>query len=840
MVNCLNLGCGYNFHPDWVNVDFTVTGTGVIAHDLKQGIPFADQSFDLVYHSHVLEHFPKALADNFIKECYRVLRPGGVIRIVVPDLEQITRQYLNCLELGLNTVAAAHGAESEIIAAEYDWVMLELLDQAVRHYSGGDMISYLTNLSPEGEQFVLSRIGREGQELINQIKKGKPVVELNDPSSPLDVGQFRLGGEPHLWMYDQYSLGRLLRQAQFESVCQKSANDSYFQNFKEYHLDIEINGEVKKPDSLFMEAIKPRQNGWEQIIFNAQENSPKIIHLSTFDIQGGAAKAGYRLHQALLGSGHRSLMIVKEKLSDDPTVLQINQPSDLDCYTQSLLAIQTHGINTHRTSISNTLFSLPYPGLDLSQLPEIQDADVINLHWVSYGFLSLTSINQLLQLNKPIIWTLHDMSAFTGGCHYSAGCRGYEETCSNCPQLSSEWSELATLTLQDKIELLNSKNLTIITPSQWLYQCATASQVFRHQTIKQIPYSISIDIFKPEKKSIAKQKLGIRPEVCTLLFVAHNRDEIRKGFAHLIQALKYCLDDDLFWTKYNQQEIKLVCLGAGESDWQVPGLEITFLKYEEDENTISQVYSASDLLLLSSLEDNLPNTVLEAMGCGTPVLAYEVGGIPDMVEHTTNGYLVTLGNTREFAETIIDFINTFFFNTNSIVTMGLNARKTIEDKFTASLQAKQYLKVYQELLNNNSSKNNICESKNKKSSLSLHIPRFEQTLGNNFQAAFNQFSVQSLHTKLMEIEIKTELNLKSTQNNLEQAQIALSHLQTAHNICQADLSATQAAMIKLESDLNQTNLELEHLKILIAEMETSKFWKARIAWFKLKEIFKIN
>ncbi|MDS3859436.1 glycosyltransferase [Thermosynechococcaceae cyanobacterium BACA0444] len=839
-MNFLNLGCGYNFHPDWINIDFISTGPGVIAHDLKLGIPFADASFDLVYHSHVLEHFPKALADNFLKECYRVLRPGGVIRVVVPDLEQIARQYLKFLELGLNTVATAQGAESEIIAAEYDWIMLELLDQAVRHCSGGDMISYLTNLNPEGEQFVLSRIGREGKELINKIKKGKPVVELNDPSSPLDVGQFRLGGEPHLWMYDQYSLGRLLRQAQFEAVCQKSADDSYFQNFKEYHLDIEINGEVKKPDSLFMEAIKPRQNGWDQIIFNAQESSLKIIHLSTFDIQGGAAKAGYRLHQALLGSGHRSLMIVKEKLSDDPTVLQISQPSDLDCYTQSLLAIQTHGINTHRTSISNTLFSLPYPGLNLSQLPEIQDADIINLHWVSYGLLSLTSIHQLLQLNKPVIWTLHDMSAFTGGCHYSAGCRGYEETCSNCPQLSSEWSELPTITLQDRIELLNSKNLTIVTPSQWLYECAVASQAFRNQTIKCIPYSISTDVFKPTEKVIAKQILGIPPEACTLLFVAHNRDEIRKGFAHLIQALKYCLDDHLFWTKYNQQEIKLVCLGAGESDWQVPGLEITFLKYEEDETIISQVYSASDLLLLSSLEDNLPNTVLEAMACGTPVLAYEVGGIPDMVEHLINGYLVPRGNIKAFAEGIINFIDAFFLNSNNSMAMGLNARKTITEKFTSSLQAQEYLKLYQELLNCDSGKNNACQDDHQQSSLSPHLPLFEQTLGNNFQSVFSRFSAQSLHGKLLEIEMKTELSLKSIQENLEQTQTALNNLQIEHNSSQAQLAETQSAMTKLQSDFKDANLELDQLRGLITEMETSKFWKIRIAWFKLKEIFKIN
>jgi predicted SAM-dependent methyltransferase len=280
----LNLGCGSRFHPAWTNVDFQMSGRGVIVHDLNQGIPFPDGSFEVVYHSHLLEHFPRERAPYFLKECYRVLQPRGIIRVVVPDLEQIARTYLEALEK-----ACAGSAEW---AANYEWVLLEMYDQAVREKSGGGMAEYLFQQELPNEEFILKRCGTEARNLIEFGRRGslpcsRPAMDTG-PGSPvgrvsnfllrcpksvreyltrcllggdyhtLQVGRFRLGGEVHRWMYDHYSLAELLARCGFEGAVPRSARESYVPGWEGFHLDTEPDGRAYKPDSLFMEAVKPQ------------------------------------------------------------------------------------------------------------------------------------------------------------------------------------------------------------------------------------------------------------------------------------------------------------------------------------------------------------------------------------------------------------------------------------------------------------------------------------------------------------------------------------------------------------------------------------------------------
>jgi predicted SAM-dependent methyltransferase len=253
----LNLGCGKSFHPDWVNVDFHSTEPGVISHNLNQGIPFEDNSFDVVYHSHLLEHFPKSHAPVFLKECYRVLRISGTIRVAVPDLEQIVRWYLKLFEQSLNG--------NEEAQKKYEWIMIELFDQMVRNCSGGEMLKYWSREYIPAEDFVIERVGSEAKNSISQIIKLKSEWKMNDSctnadnenTNPLSIGAFRLSGEVHQWMYDRYSLGKLLDQAGFQNIKVCRANESRIPDFHSYLLDIEADGSVRKPDSLFMEARKP-------------------------------------------------------------------------------------------------------------------------------------------------------------------------------------------------------------------------------------------------------------------------------------------------------------------------------------------------------------------------------------------------------------------------------------------------------------------------------------------------------------------------------------------------------------------------------------------------------
>lgn len=277
----LNLGCGQRYHPNWTNINFSSTNEDVISHDLRQGIPFPDQSFDVVYHSHVLEHFSKSEVNKFLKECSRVLRPQGILRVVVPDLEEIARVYLHSLK-----EASANNPEWE---KNYQWILLEMYDQTVRNKPGGEMIDFLSDSRLFNEEFVIKRCGVEIENIIIASRKLTSVTKPVDKSkfknllkhlyrslrypdyrrqailelvlSPqelnaLKIGQFRQGGEIHQWMYDHYSLSVLLKNCGLESITKRSAHESYIHDWTSFNLDTEPDGSIYKPDSLYMEAQK--------------------------------------------------------------------------------------------------------------------------------------------------------------------------------------------------------------------------------------------------------------------------------------------------------------------------------------------------------------------------------------------------------------------------------------------------------------------------------------------------------------------------------------------------------------------------------------------------------
>lgn len=249
----LNLGCGNHFHPEWTNIDFTVTGPGVIAHNLLNGLPFENCSFDLVYHSHLLEHFTKPQAKVFMGECYRVLQPGGIIRVAVPNLEQICRSYLEALE-------RADNRELEW-QDNYEWIMLEMFDQCVRNQSGGEILKYLMQDPIPNQVFLANRLGAYYESLMQGINSYKQNL-LRNPArvevalTDTEIGKFRNSGEIHQWMYDRYSLRILLENTGFKDIVLRTAHESYFQNWSSFCLDTDADGVVYKADSLYMEGIK--------------------------------------------------------------------------------------------------------------------------------------------------------------------------------------------------------------------------------------------------------------------------------------------------------------------------------------------------------------------------------------------------------------------------------------------------------------------------------------------------------------------------------------------------------------------------------------------------------
>lgn len=246
----LNLGCGRRFHPAWLNLDIVPADPAVIAHNLLEPLPLDDGSCSVVYHSHVLEHIPKAKAGLFIAECFRVLAPGGVIRIAVPDLETIAWLYLE------NLAAAAKGDSNA--EKQHEWMTIELVDQMSRHHSGGHMLDYWKQNPMPAEDFVLQRMGREAGDFITAFRSLEPEAKASPPDhSPEAVGRFRTGGEVHQWMYDRVSLARLLTEAGFAGVRVCTAMESGIGSWASFQLDTDESGRTRKPDSLFIEARKP-------------------------------------------------------------------------------------------------------------------------------------------------------------------------------------------------------------------------------------------------------------------------------------------------------------------------------------------------------------------------------------------------------------------------------------------------------------------------------------------------------------------------------------------------------------------------------------------------------
>jgi SAM-dependent methyltransferase len=278
-----NLGCGNQTCPGWLNIDIVCTGPGVVVHDLSTGIPLPDASCEVVYHSHVLEHLKRADAQFFMRECFRVLKPGGILRVAVPDLEQICRQYLLILDRAL--------AKETHAACDYEWIMLELFDQMVRPQSGGGVRAYLQQTPLPNEAFVYERIGEEGRQLVSSLRASTARVEHSPGCLSSSIaaflrrmgrrmgvtfaqklifwadghrfmeayrlGRFRMRGEVHQWMYDRYSLSQLMMSVGLKDPRQESALTSRIPRWTDVPLDVLPDRTVRKPDSLFMEALRP-------------------------------------------------------------------------------------------------------------------------------------------------------------------------------------------------------------------------------------------------------------------------------------------------------------------------------------------------------------------------------------------------------------------------------------------------------------------------------------------------------------------------------------------------------------------------------------------------------
>jgi len=414
----------------------------------------------------------------------------------------------------------------------------------------------------------------------------------------------------------------------------------------------------------------------------------KVVHLNVSDIKGGAARAAFRLHQGLRQAGLDSSMVVAEKYSDDEHVTVPLQ--DKIGYYQRRLHYRQLTSQFWRYAPSRPIGLSPFtqPGARRNKalVNKLPAADIVNLHWIAH-FVDLPTF--LAQCRAPLVWTLHDMNAFTGGCHYALDCLRYREQCGACPQLGSDSSEDYSrkiwLAKEEMYRRVADGTLHFVTPSRWLATEASSSSLLREMPISVIPYGLDTTLFRPHDKTEARTRLNIPIAKQVVLFTADSITSQRKGLNYLLSALQ-----EMEW----DSDILLVSLGAGKikEDISIP---VKSLGHLADEKQMALAYSAADLFVIPSLQDNLPLTVLEAMACGTPVVGFDVGGIADMVRPGISGQLVPARNISLLRQAIASLLP----DQPLRAAMARNCRQIALSEYGLSVQAQRTIEFYQSLLN---------------------------------------------------------------------------------------------------------------------------------------------
>jgi glycosyltransferase involved in cell wall biosynthesis len=415
----------------------------------------------------------------------------------------------------------------------------------------------------------------------------------------------------------------------------------------------------------------------------------RVSLVNKWDIGGGAARAAFRLAVALRTAGVDVTYHAQEKQAEHDWV-QLRQGNSTGQEHED--RIQAY-MDQNRTACSNTYFSHSTAMLDSRDLQHIAAADIINLHWVE-KFLSTQAIAALLASEKPIVWTLHDQRPLTGGCHYTAGCEQFSLAgCSRCIQLRGGGKDIPAANLRDKISLLRGANITLVTPSAWLGQQARKSALFRDHRIEVIPNSVETEVFRPTNKAIAREALGLPQDRFVLLFGVHDAREQRKGYTLLLEAMRHFLRLAAVTSSQPREPLVLV-FGSGVSDsWDLP-VERHCAGEIRDDTTLAQIYSAADVFVIPSSEDNLPNTVLEAMACGTPCVGFPVGGIPEMIREGETGFTTPLVSARALAHSLLQA----YSDPVRLEDLAVACTDVVRKEYTQERQGRRYLELFTDLV----------------------------------------------------------------------------------------------------------------------------------------------
>ncbi len=348
-------------------------------------------------------------------------------------------------------------------------------------------------------------------------------------------------------------------------------------------------------------------------------------------------------------------------------------------------------LRQERSKSIRFLFSLANTGERLTRNRHVMEADVIHLHWINAGFLSLRSLGELLQMGKPVVWTFHDMWPFTGGCHYALDCREYTRECGTCPYLKRPGKrDLSHRLWKKKEKLFRSSEVTVITPSSWLQECVKASSLLRHWEVTTIHNPVDPDLFKPRGREESCAKLGLDPSKKYILFGAATMKNVLKGFNYFLEAIRILAEDPEI-----PGDVEILLFGKTRGDvsraFPLPARNIAFV---QSVHTMVDLYGAAHLFVIPSLQDNLPNTIIESMLCGTPVVGFRTGGIPEMIEHKVNGYLAAGKSSADLASGM-----KWILSRDSYEDLSAETRRIALERFSWEASVEKHLDLYSKLLN---------------------------------------------------------------------------------------------------------------------------------------------
>jgi len=413
----------------------------------------------------------------------------------------------------------------------------------------------------------------------------------------------------------------------------------------------------------------------------------KVILLNTSERTGGAAVAANRLMKALINNGIKAKTLVLNKQTDDKNVISIQSSflkrkfALLNFFWERWIIFIHNRFsrkNLFRVSIANT-------GFDLSKHPLVKEADIIHLHWVNQGFLSLSGLEKLLKMGKPVFWTMHDMWACTGICHHARECNNYQTHCHDCFYFNNPGRrDLSFQCFNEKKIIYQSRKIIFITCSQWLKTNAEKSALLSGQKIFSIPNPIDTSLFKPMNKGFCRKKLNLPNDKKLILFGTVKISDERKGIHYLIKAVEFLSQQP------EASNIELVIFGKTNSNLlDIFTLKVNYLNYLSNEEDIIALYNAVDVYVTPSLEENLPNTIMESMSCGTPCVGFNIGGIPEMIDHQQNGYVAEYMNAQDMANGIH-----WVLNKTDYSELSNNARKKAENGYSEEIVVKQYIDTY--------------------------------------------------------------------------------------------------------------------------------------------------